>query len=114
MGDHVREVRRGIDHLRTKHRGPRGADAVRRGEGGQAMTELALLVPLLLVLVFGVIELANAINEAMTIAAATREGARVAGALVNGGGGAGAASRDPPQPPPVHPRAGARNRRRLP
>jgi Flp pilus assembly protein TadG len=76
---------------------------VRRGEDGQAMTELALLVPLLLVLVFGVIELANAINEAMTIAAATREGARVAGALVNGGGGLGCASGNSPNSSSVDP-----------
>ncbi len=60
-----------------------------RDDRGQAVTELALILPLLLVLVFGVVELATAINAAMTISAATREGARVAGALVNGGGALG-------------------------
>ena len=76
---------------------------MRRDETGQAVTELALLVPLLLVLVFGVIELANAINQGMTIAAATREGARVAGALVNGGGGLGCASGNSPNASSVDP-----------
>lgn len=63
-----------------------------RDERGQAVTEMALLLPLLLVLVLGVIELSTALHESMTIAAATREGARVAGALVNGGGTLGCAS----------------------
>ena len=76
---------------------------MRRDESGQAVTELVLLVPLLLVLVFGVIELANAINQGMTIAAATREGARVAGALVNGGGGLGCTSGNSPNASSVDP-----------
>ena len=76
---------------------------MRRDESAQATTELALLVPLLLVLVFGVIELANAINQAMTIAAATREGARVAGALVNGGGALGCAAGNSPNASTVDP-----------
>ena len=38
---------------------------------GQAVTELALILPLVLVLVFGVVELATAINAAMTISAAS-------------------------------------------
>ena len=60
-----------------------------RDDRGQAVTELALILPLVFVLVLGVVELATAINAAMTISAATREGARVAGALVNGGGALG-------------------------
>ena len=68
----------------------------RRDDRGQAVTELALILPLVLALVFGVVELATAINAAMTIAAATREGARVAGALVNGGGALGCGSGQSP------------------
>jgi hypothetical protein len=60
-----------------------------RDDRGQAVTEVALIVPLLLVLVLGFVELTTAFNTAITIAAATREGARVAGALVNGGGALG-------------------------
>jgi len=76
---------------------------MRRDERGQAITEMALLLPLLLVLVLGVVEFATAIHEAMTIAAATREGARVAGALVNGGGTLGCASDQSPNASTVDP-----------
>jgi len=74
-----------------------------RDDRGQAVTELALLLPLLLVLVLGVVEMATALNTAMTIAAATREGARVAGALVNGGGTLGCASGQSPNASTVDP-----------
>jgi Flp pilus assembly protein TadG len=57
----------------------------RRGEGGQAVVELALLMPLMLLLVFGVAELTQAYTVGITIGASTREGARIAGALANGG-----------------------------
>jgi TadE-like protein len=63
---------------------------------GQAVTELVLILPLLLILVFGVVELGTALNTAMTIGAATREGARVAGALVNGGGALGCGTNQSP------------------
>jgi hypothetical protein len=61
------------------------------------------MLPLLLVLVFGVVELATALNRAITIAAATREGARVAGALVNGGGTLGCAPGQSPNASTVDP-----------
>ena len=57
----------------------------RRGESGQAVVELALLMPIMLLLVFGVAELTFAYSTGITIGASTREGARIAGALVNGG-----------------------------
>ena len=74
-----------------------------RDERGQAMTEMALIVPLLLVLLLGLVESATAIQQAMTIAAATREGARVAGALVNGGGPLGCGSEESPNASTVDP-----------
>jgi hypothetical protein len=74
-----------------------------RDERGQAVTEMALLLPLLLVILLGVIEFATAIQQAMTIAAATREGARVAGALVNGGGDLGCGSDQSPNASTVDP-----------
>src|SRR5438128_10888945 len=56
-----------------------------RTDGGQSTTELALLLaPLLLVIVFGLIELAGLMTDAMTMSAASREGASLGGALVNG------------------------------
>ena len=59
-------------------------------EEAQGLVEFALILPpLLLVLVFGVVELGTVLSDAMTMAAATREGACVASALVNGGGALG-------------------------
>jgi hypothetical protein len=59
---------------------------LRRGESGQASIELALVLPLFVLLVFGVAELSQAYQQAITVTASVREGIRVAGALANGGG----------------------------
>jgi Flp pilus assembly protein TadG len=60
---------------------------VRGDEGGQATIEFALVLPpILLMLVFGMIELGSALSTNLTLAAAAREGARIAGGLANGGG----------------------------
>src|SRR5438132_7410100 len=67
--------------------------AFTRTDEGQSTTELALLLaPLLLVIVFGLVELAGLMSDAMTMSAASREGARIGGALVNGGGTLGCLS----------------------
>lgn len=58
----------------------------RASDAGQAVVEMAIMVPILMLIVFGVAELTQAYSVAVTIAASTREGVRVAGALVNGGG----------------------------
>jgi Flp pilus assembly protein TadG len=62
-----------------------------RGEdGGQATIEFALLLPpILLILVFGMIEMGSVMSANLTVGAATREGARLAGSLANGGGALG-------------------------
>jgi hypothetical protein len=63
---------------------------LRDEDGGQATIEFALaLPPVLLLLVFGMIELGSALSANLTIAASTREGARIAGGLANGGGALG-------------------------
>ena len=49
-----------------------------RDERGQAIVETALILPLLALLVFGVVEVATALNQTMVLTAASREGARVA------------------------------------
>lgn len=72
-------------------------------ERGQALVELALALPLLLLLVFGVAELTQAYSDALTIGASTREGARVAGALVNGGGTLGCSPGQSPNAATVDP-----------
>ena len=46
------------------------------GERGAAAVEFALVVPLLLVLLFGIIEFGKTMHAQSTLSAATREGAR--------------------------------------
>lgn len=58
-----------------------------QNEDAQGLIEFALVLPpVLLILVFGLVELGSVLSVAMTMSSATREGARVASALVNGGG----------------------------
>jgi Flp pilus assembly protein TadG len=61
-------------------------DSGRRGlrdERGVAVVEFALVAPLLLILVFGIIDLGRAYAALNQIAASAREGARVAAVLPN-------------------------------
>jgi hypothetical protein len=68
------------------------------------MTEFALvLAPILIVIIFGLVELAFLMNDAMTLSTASREGARVGGALVNGGGALGCGSGQSPNAANVDP-----------
>jgi len=61
-----------------------------RSEDAQGLIEFAIILPpLLLLLVFGLVEIGTVLSIAMTMSSATREGARVASALVNGGGALG-------------------------
>jgi Flp pilus assembly protein TadG len=77
----------------------------RRDERGQAVIELALVLPpLLLILVFGMVEIGSALSHNMTIASATREGARMGGNLANGGGTLGCAAGQSPNAASVDPR----------
>jgi len=46
-------------------------------DGGAAAVEFALLLPLLLLLVFGIIDFGRALNAQITITQAAREGARL-------------------------------------
>lgn len=75
----------------------------RREESGQAVVELALLMPIMLLLVFGVAELTQAYSVGITIGASSREGARIAGALVNGGGPLGCGGSNSPNAATVDP-----------
>ena len=49
-----------------------------RSESGQAMVEFAIVAPLLLVLVFGIIQFGIVFNHYMTLTDAVRAGARQA------------------------------------
>ena len=75
-----------------------------RDEAGQGLLEFALVLPpILLILVFGLIELANTLSVGVTVSAATREGARVGSALVNGGGTLGCGGTNSPNAATVDP-----------
>ncbi len=75
-----------------------------KSEDAQGLVEFALVLPpLLLILVFGAVELGTVLSDAMTMSSATREGARVASALVNGGGALGCSAGQSPNAGTVDP-----------
>jgi Flp pilus assembly protein TadG len=49
---------------------------VKRRDDGAAAVEMAIVLPLLMVLVFGIIDFGRMLNAQMTVTAAAREGAR--------------------------------------
>ena len=62
--------------------------AIRRGDGGrargQSLVEFAVLVPLFMLILIGMLEFGLMFNHNLTLQYATREGARVGAALANG------------------------------
>jgi Flp pilus assembly protein TadG len=58
----------------------------REGQRGQSMVEMALILPVLLMLVIGTLEFGFAFDHHLTLEYATREGARAGAALANGTG----------------------------
>lgn len=75
-----------------------------RSDDAQGLVEFALILPpLLLVLVFGLVEVATVMSVGMTMTSATREGARVASAMVNGGGSLGCGAGQSPNAANVDP-----------
>lgn len=50
----------------------------RKTEGGQALVEMALVLPILLLLVFGIVEFGRILNAKLIVSNASREGARYA------------------------------------
>ncbi|TME63535.1 MAG: pilus assembly protein [Chloroflexi bacterium] len=79
---------------------PRRAAAMRRfvrRDDGQSLIELALILPAVMIfLIFGLVELGTLLSDDMTMASASREGARLGGALVNGGGTLGCSAGQSP------------------
>jgi len=75
-----------------------------RNEDAQGLVEFALVLPpVLVLLVFGLVELGSVLSVAMSMSSATREGARVASALVNGGGPLGCSAGQSPNAASVDP-----------
>jgi Flp pilus assembly protein TadG len=66
-----------IRRLRALRAG-RGERSARRGESGQGLAEMAIVLPFFLVLIVGVVEVANGLNAYMTVVNSARDGARLA------------------------------------
>ncbi|MEN8375005.1 MAG: TadE/TadG family type IV pilus assembly protein [Gemmatimonadota bacterium] len=67
--------------MRFLQRAPReasGSGSIRRSAAGQSIAEFALVVPMLLLLVFGVVEFGLIVKSWQVVTDAAREGARVA------------------------------------
>lgn len=77
--------------------------ARRAAERGQAMVELALILPVLLLIVLGTLEFGLAFDHHLTLEYATREGTRTGAALANGGGQLGCGSGQSPNAANVDP-----------
>jgi len=75
----------------------------REAERGQSLVELSLILPVFLMLLLGMLEFGMAFDHAITISYATREGARVGAALVNGGGTIGCSTGQSPNAASVDP-----------
>jgi hypothetical protein len=72
-------------------------------ERGQGVVEFALLLPVFLAMLLGMLEFGMAFTHNLTLEYATREGARVGSALVNGGGTLGCGSGQSPNQASVDP-----------
>ncbi len=65
-------------------------------ERGQGLVEFAMLVPVFMLLLLGMLEFGTAFNHNLTLGYASREGARIGADLVNGGGPFGCATGQSP------------------
>ncbi len=75
----------------------------RRGSRGQGLVEFAMLVPMFMLLLLGMLEFGLAFSHHQTLEYATREGARTGAALANGGGTLGCANGQSPNAAGVDP-----------
>lgn len=75
----------------------------RRRARGQGLVEFALLLPVFMVLLLGMLEFGFAFTHNLTLEYATREGARVGSAMVNGGGKLGCGVGESPNAANVDP-----------
>lgn len=80
-----------------------GRTAQRSVSRGQTLIEFAFILPVFLLLLLGMLELGLAFTHNLTLEYATREGARVGSALVNGGGTLGCGTGQSPNKNDVDP-----------
>jgi Flp pilus assembly protein TadG len=64
--------------LRCQGPAARTSSGIRLADRGAAAVEMAFVLPLLLVLIFGIIDFGRMLNKQITITAAAQDGARVA------------------------------------
>lgn len=76
----------------------------RRAERGQGLVEFAMVVPVALLMLLGMLDFGFALDHSATVGNATREGARMGSSLVNGGGGLGCTAGNSPDAADVDPR----------
>jgi hypothetical protein len=95
-------------------------DPTRRSAGrgqvparGQGLVEFAMLIPIFMLLLLGMLEFGFAFDQNLTLEYATREGARVGSALANGGGTLGCGTGQSPNAATVDPQILAAVRRVL-
>ncbi len=83
----------------------RAARAQRDGqdERGTGLVEFAMILPVFMILLLGMLEFGFVFDQALTIQYATREGARVGAAMANGGGALGCGSGKSPNAADVDP-----------
>ncbi len=74
-----------------------------RRQRGQATVELALVLPVYMLLLLGMLEFGLAFDHLLSISYASREGARVGAALTNGGGTLGCSTGQSPNAATVDP-----------
>ena len=80
----------------SRWRGNRLRVGRRRGnERGQGLVEFAIVVPVFMMMLLGMLEFGTAFNHQLTLGYATREGARIAADMVNGGGALGCLTGSP-------------------
>lgn len=73
----------------------------RRSERGAVAVETALVTPVLVLIMFGVVELALVMRDSLALSSAVRTGARIASASPGAGPGTCEASADPPPCSPL-------------
>jgi len=82
-------VRRAVGSCASILLGLRRGQCQEQDERGQGLVEFAMLIPVFLLLLLGMLEFGFAFDQNLTLEYATREGARVGSSLANGGGDLG-------------------------
>jgi len=75
----------------------------RSGERGQGLVELSLIIPVFILLLLAMLEFGFVFDHNITLTYASREGARVGSAMVNGGGPLGCGGSNSPNAASVDP-----------